>query len=72
MASPLPILVVGGDGLVGRRLVAELRRLGRTVVATSRRAGTGDVRLDLADPASWPDLPPVSAAVFVAAVARLG
>ena len=72
MERDLPILVVGGDGLIGRALVGHLRGLGHAVIATSRRGGHGDVTLDLGHPASWPALPPLSAAVFVAAVARLG
>ncbi len=72
MHRELPILVVGGDGLIGRALVTHLRGLGHAVVASSRRRGCGDIALDLGNPASWPVLPPASAALFVAAVARLG
>jgi len=64
------ILVVGGDALIGRALVAHLKRQGHEVFASSRRAGS-DLHLDLTRPDSWPDLPPVDAAILVAAVARL-
>jgi dTDP-4-dehydrorhamnose reductase len=67
-----PILVVGGDGLIGRALVARLCSLGYDVIATSRRDSVGDLQLDLADPRSWPVLPRAAAAIVVAAVARLG
>ncbi|HYM32817.1 MAG TPA: sugar nucleotide-binding protein [Candidatus Cybelea sp.] len=71
MPAKAPVLVVGGDGLIGRALVRDLRARGHEVIATSRRPGSGALVLDLAEPASWPVLPAVSAAVIVSAVARL-
>jgi dTDP-4-dehydrorhamnose reductase len=72
MISGAPVLVIGGDGLIGRALVAHLRSLEIDVIATSRRDGQGDLQLDLAEPHSWPKLPRAAAAVVVGAVARLG
>lgn len=63
-------LVVGADGTVGRALLAALRSAGRPCAGTSRRPGA-DRRLDLADPPSRWDGPPVSVAYLCAAVARL-
>jgi dTDP-4-dehydrorhamnose reductase len=63
------LLVVGGDGLVGADLVRRLRWRGHDVVASSRRPGHGDIRVDLASPP--PALPRVDAAIICAAVARL-
>ncbi|WP_019632130.1 NAD(P)H-binding protein [Actinomadura atramentaria] len=45
------ILVLGGTGKVGRRIVQRLRAAGRPVRAASRG---GDVPFDLGDPATWP------------------
>lgn len=45
------LLVTGGSGFLGRRVVAHARGLGWDVVATTFRSPPGDgVRLDLADP----------------------
>lgn len=44
-------LVVGGDGLIGSKLVERLRSMGSSVIATTRSTAAGDnnsVRLDLA------------------------
>jgi dTDP-4-dehydrorhamnose reductase len=48
--APSQVLVVGGDGLVGRHLAEILRAQGHSVVATSRRPGAGTLALDLAAP----------------------
>jgi dTDP-4-dehydrorhamnose reductase len=75
MTDAPAILVVGGDGLVGGVLAAHLRARGDRVVETSRRndrIAAGALKLDLAaDPASWPELPPLKGAVLCAAIARL-
>ncbi|MEU5977910.1 NAD(P)H-binding protein [Streptomyces sp. NPDC047315] len=44
------VLVLGGTGKTGRRVVAELRSRGFTTVAASR---TGEVRFDWADRSTW-------------------
>lgn len=51
-------LIVGGDGLIGGALLAQLRADGIDAVATTRRAGQGHRRvlLDLAAPEKWPSL----------------
>lgn len=41
MADDAPVLVTGGTGMLGTRVVAELVRRGRTVRVLSRRPGTG-------------------------------
>lgn len=43
-------LVIGGDGLVGRTLVSQLKARGYTVDATSRRSQSDAIQLDLAEP----------------------
>jgi dTDP-4-dehydrorhamnose reductase len=43
-------LVIGGDGLVGGEIVLALRGSGYAVRATSRRAGSDALALDLAEP----------------------
>lgn len=63
------VLVVGGDGLVGADLTRRLRGQGHDVIASSRRAGAGDVHLELTSPPAV--LPRVDAGVICAAVARL-
>jgi len=47
-----PALVVGADGLIGARLLQELRGRGTEAFGTSRRATgkAGDLHLDLSDP----------------------
>jgi NAD(P)-dependent dehydrogenase (short-subunit alcohol dehydrogenase family) len=49
MSDRLRILVVGASGVLGRAIVAELSPRHDTVSAGSR---TGDIRIDIADPAS--------------------
>ena len=71
MTATSALLVIGGDGLIGRALAAAARKRGLRVLTTSRRPGQGDIALDLGDPASWPALPLVGGAVITAAVARL-
>jgi dTDP-4-dehydrorhamnose reductase len=68
------VLIVGGDGEIARALAARLAASGVEIVATTRRPGRGAgwLTLDLAaDPATWPELPDVDAAVLCAAVARV-
>src|SRR5262249_34337908 len=43
-------LIVGGDSLVGSALQAHCRKGGTAVGLTSRRPGTGGIRLDLSNP----------------------
>ncbi|WP_308250188.1 NAD(P)H-binding protein [Sphaerisporangium fuscum] len=58
------ILILGGTGKTGRRIVRRLEAAGRTV-RTASRAG-GDVRLDLDDPSTWaPALDGVAAAYIL-------
>jgi dTDP-4-dehydrorhamnose reductase len=75
MTDAPAILVVGGDGFVGRVLTAHFRARGDRVIETTRRVGrtAADVlTLDLAaDPGAWPALPPLRGAVLCAAIARL-
>lgn len=47
------ILVLGGTGKTGRRVVRQLTAAGARPVAAARTDGTADVRLDLDDPATW-------------------
>ncbi len=70
-ARPSRVLIVGGGGLIGARLVRSLSEKGFDVQATHRRVPDG-FRLELTDPGSWPDLGGFDAAVIVAALARLG
>lgn len=69
------VLVVGGDGTVGRALVSALVARGDAVISTTRRGpfgGPGNrMVLDLSDPAALDaGLPAVDVAVICAAVAR--
>lgn len=70
-----PILVVGGDGLIGRALCSRLREAGGKVIATTRRevASTGGahLRLDLAKPEEWEFPETCSVAVLCAAATHL-
>lgn len=74
-----PVLVVGGDGLIGGALVRHLQAAGIPVLSSTRRpeaASPGRPLIDLAA-GIWPDFrradaPPVRKAVICAAVARLG
>ncbi len=63
----LPVLVVGGDGRIGRALVSALRAGGTAVLATSRRPETQEVPFDLRDPASLALATPPGACVLLAA-----
>ncbi|GAA2611823.1 NAD(P)H-binding protein [Actinomadura fulvescens] len=58
------ILILGGTGKTGRRIARRLRAADRLVRTASRTSG--DVRLDLDDPATWPPaLDGVTAAYLV-------
>jgi len=48
----MTVLVIGGEGFVGRPLVRALRTAGHAVVATSRTASAGLVPCDVTNPAS--------------------
>ncbi|MEO5375320.1 MAG: sugar nucleotide-binding protein [Alphaproteobacteria bacterium] len=65
------VLIIGGDGLLGRALRSRLVADGIEVIATSRRADA-EFRVDLAgEPDRWPGFPAVDAAVLCAAVTSL-
>jgi len=49
MADRLRILVIGASGILGRSVVAELAPRHEIITAGSK---SGDVRIDIADPAS--------------------
>ena len=67
------VLIVGGDSAIGSALGHYLEARGVDVLTTTRRANPGpnQIRLDLADPAGWPELPKVDRAVIAAAVTAL-
>ena len=67
------VLIVGGDSAIGSALGHYLEARGVDVLTTTRRANPGpnQIRLDLADPAGWPELPKVNRAVIAAAVTAL-
>ena len=69
---PKRVLIVGGDGLLGRA-VADRLSSGRTEVirTTRRRVGEG-LHLELsADPSTWPGLPDVDAVIIAGGVSSL-
>ena len=72
MASQAYHIVIGGDGFLGRNIVEDLRKSGRSAIATSRRKQSlsdSCVYLDLAeDVSSWEIPEGVDAAFFCAAV----
>ncbi|MET9924137.1 NAD(P)H-binding protein [Streptomyces sp. NPDC006320] len=49
-SSPSPVLVIGGTGKTGRRVVARLREMGVETRAASR---SGETRFDWEDPTTW-------------------
>jgi dTDP-4-dehydrorhamnose reductase len=67
--QPSRILIVGGDSAIGAELRKQLDAAGQTAVATTRRkSASGEIYLDLAEPASW-DLPPgLDAAILCAGI----
>jgi dTDP-4-dehydrorhamnose reductase len=68
---PLRVLIVGGDGTIGRALRRKLTEQGLTVIVTTRRPGVvadGAVFLDFTMPQG--DLPRVDVAVICAAMTR--
>ncbi|MDE3154742.1 MAG: sugar nucleotide-binding protein [Acidobacteriota bacterium] len=70
MRQSTDLLVIGGDGLIGRAVVRCARQLGRRVLRTSRRESPGGaLPLDLGrdDVAAW-EPPPARAAILAAAV----
>ncbi|MFD5461753.1 NAD(P)H-binding protein [Kitasatospora sp. NPDC127059] len=65
------ILILGGTGTTGRRIARRLTAQGRPVRTASRTGG--DVRFDLADPATWaPALDGVTAAYLLEPEPRPG
>jgi dTDP-4-dehydrorhamnose reductase len=67
-----PLLVVGGNGLIGGALVAQCIQTGQPVIAAGRSAPSvpvPSITLDLAS-ATWPELPASAAAVICAAITR--
>lgn len=67
MTDTKEILVLGGTGKTGRRLVRVLREAGRTVRAASR---SGEVRFDWTQPATWPPALVGASAVYLIAPAE--
>ena len=69
---PSRIIVIGGDGLIGRGVVSRLRRTEIETICTTRQKeniSRDRLYLDLADdPANWPSLPAAEAAVFCAGI----
>ena len=70
------VLVVGGDGTIGRSMAAAFEAAGRTVWQTTRhrdRVGGWRIFLDLSqDMAHWPLPPvPITTAIFCAAITSL-
>ena len=65
-----PVLVVGGDGLIGQALQGEFRSVEREFVATTRRRGEG-LQLDLAKPHAWQIPDSIDSAVLCAAATNL-
>ncbi len=66
----LPLLVIGGDGLIGRALVTYCRDIGQPVIATSRtEPAPSTIHLDL-ESGEWPSFPKCIGAVVCAAVTR--
>ncbi|MBM3491196.1 MAG: sugar nucleotide-binding protein [Alphaproteobacteria bacterium] len=62
------LLLVGGDGMIGRHLASGLRQAGWQVTATSRRMADPRLHLDLAQAAqSPPSLPACEVVLLVAA-----
>ncbi|MFE7367149.1 NAD(P)H-binding protein [Streptomyces anulatus] len=57
-----PVLVTGGTGKTGRRVVARLRELG---VATRAASRSGDTPFDWADPTTWAAALEGAAAVYI-------
>ncbi|MFH9135310.1 NAD(P)H-binding protein [Streptomyces sp. NPDC017524] len=57
-----PVLVIGGTGKTGRRVVARLRELGVETRAASR---SGDTPFDWADPTTWAAALDGAAAVYI-------
>ncbi|MGB0580882.1 MAG: SDR family oxidoreductase [Limisphaerales bacterium] len=65
-----PVLVVGGDGLIGQALVEEFQINGQEFIETTRRDGEG-LQLDLADPAEWRIPDSIGSVVLCAAATNL-
>ncbi|MEU4179459.1 NAD(P)H-binding protein [Streptomyces sp. NPDC026589] len=61
-SAPQPVLVIGGTGKTGRRVVARLRELGVETRAASR---SGDTPFDWADPTTWAPALDGAAAVYI-------
>lgn len=67
-----PVLVVGGDGLIGMALATEFQANRQTFIATTRRKDGRGLSLDLAKPDEWEIPPDLDAAVLCAAATNLG
>lgn len=62
--------MIGGDGLIGRTLVAHCHKIGLPVAATSRsRSAPSAIHLDL-ETTTWPSLPKCLGAIMCAAITR--
>lgn len=68
--NPMPVLVVGADGVIGASLVRSLKEVGVSVVGTTRRKADSTAErifVDLGSDAWFDSLPLCRAAVFCAA-----
>jgi dTDP-4-dehydrorhamnose reductase len=66
----LPLLVIGGDGLIGRALVTYCYDVGQPVIATSLSdRASSMIQLDL-ETGKWPSFPKCLGAVICAAITR--
>jgi dTDP-4-dehydrorhamnose reductase len=68
------VLIVGGDGLIGRALAQQLRADGLQVAVTSRRGGMAEhpvIPLNLAQPIGTAELPKAGCIVIAAAETRI-
>lgn len=69
---PKKVLIVGGDGLLGRAVADRLLSANTAVIKTTRRRNGEGLRLDLsADPSTWPELPDVDAIIIAGGVTSI-
>lgn len=69
-----PVLVVGGDGLIGRALAERFVKSGQPFVSSSRRSGDlaeNQIQLDLAHPGEWKLPAEIDSAIICAAATKL-
>lgn len=66
------VLIVGGDGLLGRAVASRLSSGSVDVIRTTRRRNGEGLYLDLsADPSTWPELPHVDAVIIAGGVTSI-